>query len=518
MSERNKHNQRTGWRERMPLVGLVVIGLLSGLLYWQGIAAQYPLAQGLIKPGTTWARLVDFSLWAGARHAVVYILLTIGYVGALHLALHITHVQQRTAIAIIGVVWLLCSIILLAAYPGDSLDIFEYLFRGRMQVLFGASPLAVTPDAFRDQPFYANLTWGEWVDAYGPLWEYASGLVARTVGAVGAGRAEDYILGYRLWAIMLTGVSGVLIALIVRQHSPRHLSAALLAWFWNPLLLIATAVGAHNDGIMLVLILGAVLLFQRQHWLLGLIVFGLAAHTKITALLLLPVLGLWLLRQCGWRRTFGIGAVAVAIIVPVSWLLYAPLGGWATLPRMLQERHILTYNSLANVVFEFLIWSRGWDATDARQATIRGSELGFVLIAGGLLILFWWRTATRPLDSAVLWQASSVVLLMYLLVGCFWFQYWYASWVLVFAVLLPASRFTTVLMPCFTCGALCSNLVTNFLINDPARRVPWLQINRLMVATLFTPLICAIAILGLSYLLQRSLDASKRKRWATRST
>ena len=143
----------------------------------------------------------------------------------------------------------------------------------------------------------------------------------------------------------------MLIYTITAYRSPQLAPAALLAWLWNPLLLTATAIGAHNDMLMLVLMLAAVLLFQRQRWLLGLLALALAAHVKLTALLLLPVLGLWLARRCGWWRAIRISSVAGVLALALSWLLYAPLGGWATLPRMLGERVRLIANSPAFVVY-----------------------------------------------------------------------------------------------------------------------------------------------------------------------
>ena len=209
--------------------------------------------------------------------------------------------------------WLLSSAVLLGAYPGESLDIFDYLFRGRLQVALGVSPLATPPALFANQLFYPYVNWTTYVDTYGPLWEYASGAVAAMVGAVACdcpASLASYVLGYRLLAIGLAGLCGVLIYTITAYRSPQLAPAALLAWLWNPLLLTATAIGAHNDMLMLVLILAAVLLFQRQRWLLGLLALALAAHVKLTALLLLPVLGLWLARRCGWWRAIRISSVA----------------------------------------------------------------------------------------------------------------------------------------------------------------------------------------------------------------
>lgn len=508
--------QQWFWKKKVPLIGLIGIALLQVLLYWWGITAHYPLAQGLLQPRAVWLSLVQFSRTAALQHATLYTLLMLSYVVALRLALRVQAAQQRSAVLAILGGWLLCSIALLGAYPGDSLDIFEYIFRGRMQALFGASPLVVPPAAFRDQPFYNYLTWSDWVDAYGPLWEYASWMVASTVGAVSDGRLEDYVLGYRVFAIAVTGLSGVLIALIVRRQSPQHLAAALVGWFWNPLLLFATAVGAHNDAIMLVLLLTAVLLLQRERWLLGVLALGLAAHVKITALLLAPLLGLWLLRQRGWRQTFGTVVVALAFTVPLSWLLYAPYGGWATLPRMLRERHIYTYTSLADSVYHVLHYWRGWDQTEARQAVMQGAEVCFLVFAVPLLLLFWRRINGTGSDAATLWQTSANVTLLYLVVGCFWFQYWYVLWVLVFAALLPASRLTSVLLPCLALGALWSNLLSNFLLQGRVPLDKWLFINRLMLAVVLVPPLLARLVIMAIHVRGRGRRIAHVKRWLAR--
>src|SRR4029078_12227251 len=126
--------------------------------------------------------------------------------------------------------------------------------------------------------------------------------------------------------VLLTGLCGLLIALIVQNSAPQLIPAALLAWLWNPLVLITSAIGAHNDLLMLVALLAALLLFQRQRSVWGLLALALAAHVKLTALLVLPVLGLWLLRRCGWVRALRICALALVCSIPLSWLLYAPFG------------------------------------------------------------------------------------------------------------------------------------------------------------------------------------------------
>jgi hypothetical protein len=545
------------------LGGLVGLGLVSALLYAVGITARYPLAAGLLTPRAGWYRLSGYSPTAGAIHAAVYALLILCYIVALRLALQLAGHRARAVIVVIVGGWLLFSIALLGAYPGESLDIFDYLFRGRMLVEFGASPLAGSPAPFKNQPFYEYITWRGQVDTYGPLWEYASGAVAWVVHHL-FGRADSltaYILGYRLMAIMLAGACGALIATIVRRHAPQQVPAALLMWLWNPLLLVTTAIGAHNDMLMLVALLAMLLLFQRRRRVGGLLALALAAHVKLTALLLLPVLALWLVLRCGWWRAIRSGVSALVIAIPLSWLLYAPLGGWATLPPMLRERARLLVNSPANLVYRVLQERWHWSEADAWRVTTQGATAVFFVIATAVLIWFWWShrqlehrshiyprrgakeregfqkrsissrffaslrgsgflTSVPPWMAgddpegradALLWYGCVLVTLIYLLVGSFWFQHWYLLGVLAPAALLPTSWWSRTLLPAYCLGTLWSDLANSFMSNLPARPLSTTQVSAVNVLAQVLPLLSVLALTLLGRRVQKLLAASRRR-------
>jgi hypothetical protein len=321
----------------------------------------------------------------------------------------------------------------------------------------------------------------------------------------------------------------------VRHRAPHHAPAALLAWFWNPLVLITTAMGAHNDLLMLVALFAALLLFQHQRWVWGLLALALAAHVKLTALLILPVLGLWLLRRCGWGRTLRISALALAATIPISWLLYAPFGGWVTFQRMLQERARLLINSPADLVYRLLQERFSWSEPDAWRATTQAATLAFFVIAAGILAWFWWAdrhataqtqcvadTLPREVSSgetaaevpdALLWRGTMAVTLAYLLVGSFWFQHWYLLWVLAPAVLLPDSRWTRTLLPAYCLGALLSNLTNSFARNQPGFPLNDTQVAVINSLAQIAPLLCVL----LWQDAPRLLAATRRMRAASRS-
>ena len=556
---------------RSPLAPLVVLGLLSLLAYgW--LAWRYPLAESLQWPRGGWyppQEAVLSNLWV---HLAVYGLLFAAYLLAIEAISsrrrggnaeefreekrddspaetqrrrerggeaensdlkigtridtdgkdsHGFNLRKSTKSAksaflfplVVVTVWLAASFLLLWATPGgDSHDIYDYIYRGRLQVEEGVSPLAVTPKAAPRMAFYAYTAWKENVDTYGPLWEYASGGVAWAVGRwlratggfpvgisdcpkspVACSALMAWVTGYRLLAILLAGLVGWLIYALVQREHPAWALPSLLVWLWNPALLLSSALGAHNDGLMLVLLLATFLAAQRKRWVLAFLLLGLAAHVKLTALIWLPMLGLWLWRQIGFRRALLAGIGAAALLLPLSWLLYQPLGGWETLPRMLSERVLFVANSPSQFIDRLLpLLGYRLPREFVRFYIIRVPSYIFALL--GLAVPAWlvWRNRlARQGVNPQLWALALVASLLYLTVGSFWFQHWYVLWAIVPAALLSWSRFTRWVLPFLCLGALSSNIIAATLSGLPVMIISVIGLTGLVVATIWLPGIVA---------------------------
>ena len=401
---------------------LVIFIAINAALY-AALVALYPLEQGLLKPRMMWAQQNGGLVILCVAHVVIYVALFAAYSMALRfisangmeaLADLPVSAEAFIPLALVIVGWLLFSVILLFAFPGESADIFDYAFRGRMLSEYGLSPLVHRPVEISTVPFHRYVSWTEWVDAYGPIWEYASAAVSAVVKLT-ATPAEllvhinqtcdvqaalctlltKYVTGYRLLATALTGVCGWLVwQIIKRKTSNTSLAAiAMLAWLWNPLVLVSTAVGAHNDALMLMFVLLAGWLIQRELWLFALLAIFAAAHVKFTALVMLPMLCLWMVHQVGWRRAAVLTISAIAVALPVSFALYASLGGWGTLPRNLFERSLISTNSIGELLYRYLRESAGVVRPRAQQIASRMAQAMFALLAALILLLSWRRKA-----------------------------------------------------------------------------------------------------------------------------
>ena len=504
------------------------LGILSlaSFILWLLLAKQYPLAPSLDEPRATWASMAG-ATWSNAiYHLLIYIGLFLIYV----LVLRILPTSdpedklvKRRQNWLIILTWLVFSGVLLFAAPaGESHDIFDYLFRGRMITEYNANPLVDIPDDFDlSTPFTRYLAWRKYVDTYGPVWEFSSAAIANGVHYVTdkfgwwdenypvCPKSPEscrllivYITSYRLLEIALTGISGWLIYRIVENTHSQLAPMALAAWLLNPLTLISTAVGGHNDAVMLVFVILSWWLLQRRRPILALLALIVGAHVKLTALIWLPTSALWIIWRWGWRRTLKICLISVTIGVVISWLFYMPFGGWQTLPQMLSERSKFLANSFWRILYHQLNYRWNWSLENARQlSTILPSVLAS---AGAFIVPLWmfnfrpkrWRRVETvdPNQEVILWHTLTAVSMLYLLVGSFWFQHWYILWALAPTVLMPNSHLTRSTLPWLAFGALSSNLVMSFLLVTLLKTSPRLLRYISEVSMVWGPVLIASSI------------------------
>jgi hypothetical protein len=418
--------------------------------------------------------------------------------------------------------------LLFMAPGGESHDVFDYLFRGRMLTEYQANPLAEVPADFDSStPYSRYLAWRKNVDTYGPLWEASSAAVSSGVrqAAEWLGWWDEeapvcpkspescrllvvYVTGYRLLAIAMTGLAGELIYQMARRDRATLAPPALAAWLLNPLTLLASAGGGHNDALMLALALACWWLLGRGRPFWALLALIAAAHVKLSALIWLPACALWIVWRWGWARALKAGLASAAVGAAFSWLLYAPLGGWGTLPLMFVERSWYLANSGWRVLYQMLIDRRGWSRL--RALRLSTALPNWLFAAGALLTPLWafnfrprrWRRPPIDPDQTErsLWRVLTTTGMLFLLVGSFWFQHWYVLWVLAPAALLPESRFTRGLLPWLVFGALASNAAMSFLLASALENAARLVSYSVVVAIIWGPFLIAACVLGVARL------------------
>jgi alpha-1,6-mannosyltransferase len=203
---------------------------------------------------------------------------------AVFLAVRVRQPLARSWLALIFGVAILLRGVLIFSEPRLSDDMYRYIWDGRVQA-HGINPYAYPPDAAELRPLRDGAIW--------PLINRKGSVTVYPGGAQLA-----YALLWRIWpdnvrwvqaAIAAAGVVGGLLLLLLLRALGKP-EALVLAYLWNPALIIETAHSAHVDGLVLPLVIAAWLACARRRPGWSGVALGMATALKLYPALLAPAL------------------------------------------------------------------------------------------------------------------------------------------------------------------------------------------------------------------------------------
>ena len=206
------------------------------------------------------------------------------------------------------------------APPMFSRDVYSYGAQGWM-VHVGASPYFWGPGAIPENPFLIDVPdlWTHTPAPYGPLFLQ----LARWVVDLGSDETVPTVLGMRLLA--LVGVV-LLVRYVPRLAAHCGVPADRALWLGvlNPLVLLHFVSGAHNDSLLVGLVVAGLVLVLDHRRALGVVVISLALLVKApAALALVFVVPYWAQQLTGRFRLIRAGvltaAVSGSVVALVSW-------------------------------------------------------------------------------------------------------------------------------------------------------------------------------------------------------
>jgi alpha-1,6-mannosyltransferase len=270
-------------------------------------------------------------------------------------------------------------------------------------------------------------------------------------------------------------------------RDPASASALVLA---SPLVLAHGIGGMHNDLVMAGLMLVALVVTRRDHWLLGATLAGAAAAVKLPGgLIAVGVVLLSLGPAAGllarFRRTAAVGAVSAGTlllsgILPglgVGWLqgLAVPIGTRSRLAPTVDAGHLLS-----DVLYVF--GAAGTALVHQIHPVILAKDVGMVVLLGVIA----WALLRRRLgtEGSALAGAALVLLAATLLSPVV--HYWYFLWCLPLLACVPLSRAG---LAALGVGLTALGLTA---IADPSLHLAWLSRSGDFAVLLLPPLAWAV--------------------------
>jgi hypothetical protein len=338
---------------------------------------------------------------------------------------------------LLGVAVLL-HLLLLFAPTQQSQDIHQYLFYGRMQVIHtgwnvpelaahAGNPYIVHPSVSSNDPWYGWIRWPNQTTVYGPVWSMVAYVVA--LGSGGSHTAGYLLMKLVILALDLTVMRMIVVASRDRPDPEGFAGFGILAYAWNPLILISVPLGGLADAALAAGLVAALVAERRGRTWLATVLFTLTALVKIYAGIGLLLWLVLLARRRGARDAVAHGVLAIGIAAAA----FAPY--WAGAQTFHGLFHVanLSNHSFVGVLQRLLTpllsgfgLSSPWHLAGAVLRTA-----GLVLLIASVV---WAVVRTRT--ERDLWHNVLVVLAVYCLFTP-WFFYWYLVAPLALVALLP---------------------------------------------------------------------------------
>lgn len=307
------------------------------LLALQGLAATSVMAVGSLAVG--WiapaSQVDDHPLVSSLRQSdvgtgVAKLAVIIGVAWMLRLWVTSGHLLRGLSVSDsrrVGMLALLWSAPFLVAPVLFSRDVFSYIALSRLQSE-GINPFEHGTGAL---PTYlsdgADPLWANSPAPYGPLWMLLSGAVFGLTGA----EPTSALLVFRLLAIV-----GIVLLIVFVPQLAELAGADPGTAVWlsvlNPMVLFHLSASAHNDALMVGLMLAGLTMALHGRLGLGVLLVTAAGMVKVPALVLLPFVAVLRagLVASWWRRVSAAATVATQSVATMAVLtLLAGLGtGW----------------------------------------------------------------------------------------------------------------------------------------------------------------------------------------------
>lgn len=312
---------------------------------------------------------------------------------------------------------------LVLAPPIFSRDAYSYYVQGRV-FASGEDPtvvgVSVIPGWFEDG---ADPMWVESPTPYGPVFL----LIERAVTQIAHPNAYLGALLFRLVALAGLALVAYFVPVLARSNGVEP-GVAVWMGVLNPLVLLHFVAGAHNDALMVGLVVTGLALACQRRCLWGAVAIGLAASVKPIAIVALPFVGLlWAGRASGWwpriRAWFVSGLVALAVIV--SALLLAGVGSGMLRAAFGTPSGVLTWLSPTTALGQLA----GYATTAAGLTTDLAPALAIVRGIGTLAALgvIAWLILTPDRRSPV--RGAGIAFAALVILGPV-LQPWYLLWAL----------------------------------------------------------------------------------------
>jgi hypothetical protein len=336
-------------------------------------------------------------------------------------------------VVLVVVIW---ALPLMLAPPLFSRDVYTYAAQGEM-MSHHINPYSYGPNVLGSTPFnnFGDPFWSGTESPYGPTFLSLDGVVDQASGHV---FLVDLVL---LRFVEVAGIAMIAAATpTLARAVKRDPAQAVLLGAGSPLVLLSLLAGAHNDALMLGLLMAGLAVAKRFGTVPGIILCALAAGVKSPAALGVLFLGwVWAGPAASTRRRIGhtIGAGLIALATMEAAAIVSGTGwGWI--------RTTTTADASFTGVTPINLLARSVSIVShviQLPVSVLAVRPVFIVLGLALAVGLGVRFLLRAAQDGVVRNLGLTLLLLALLGPIVWA--WYVTWGIVVLAAVAAGRLRT---------------------------------------------------------------------------
>jgi hypothetical protein len=358
--------------------------------------------------------------------------------------------------------------------PLFSRDVFSYAAQGEM-MSHHINPYHYGPGTLGSGPFVSPVD-SVWINTpapYGPLFLMLAGWSA----TLSLHHALFTVLLLRLQSVVGLALIAFCIPTLARSFGKDPGPAFVLAVL-NPLTLLALVGGAHNDAIMIGLLLAGITAARSRHPVWGVVLCALAASIKVPAAVgIVYVAWDWAGVNVGWRQRlaplFRAGLITVAVM---GFLSFVAGLGWGWILNLGTPGTVRSWMAPATAVGLLISGSAHVVGIGLSLAGVLTLTRALGLVAAAAIAFY----CLRHRERLGLLSAIGITMLAFVLLGPV-VQPWYLTWGIIILAPVVTGRLLylilglSIVVPFIglTGGA---SLLDQLLHTDPASMVLWVLV------------------------------------------
>jgi hypothetical protein len=457
---------------------LIFVGISCELLYFFYLLLQFPLLH-------YYNDLIDMGMVTKTSHA--------GFLGfmvvfSVLFALFGLAWWEARRLNDRGTLWLILgfggifALTTIFVYPVAAIDVFNYIAENIVLLKYHANPMLVSLVQYPHDPLVSlTVGWGIYPAAYGPI-----GLLIDAIPTLFVGYnvlANLIFLKVIFSAALLVGA--FVAYKILARIGPEFAPAGALALAWNPFVLFEFSANSHNDIMMVLFILLAVLALVEKHPLLAMVLVTTSALVKYSSLPLIPLFFIYSFKNhADYQQRIKYAILATGMSLLLTLVTFGPF--WAGL-RIFDSLFFVSRINLSS--FNMFLNDISSRSISLDQAKL----LGFAVF--GCFYLYALFLCCKGIEDML--RGCFITMFALLGFGVSNVEVWYAIWPFALAILVPAMDVTLIASLCIY-GATLTELVHAYVW-------PWVKIqtntfafdvvNSIAYLTIFLPAL--LLLLGL---------------------